>query len=30
MTGLKKKGHTIERTKVDGVSQYVVVEPGRQ
>lgn len=24
MTGLKKKGHTIERTKVDGVSRYSI------
>ena len=30
MTGLKRKGHTIERTKVDGVSRYTVVEPGTQ
>jgi threonine dehydrogenase-like Zn-dependent dehydrogenase len=30
LTGLKKKGHTIERTKVDGVSRYAVVEPGAQ
>lgn len=30
MTGLKRKGHTIERTKVDGVSRYAVVEPGPQ
>ena len=25
MTGLKKKGHTIERSKVDGVSCYAIV-----
>ncbi len=25
MTGLKKKGHTIERSKVDGVSRYSIV-----
>ena len=24
MTGLKKKGHTIERSKVDGVSRYSI------
>ena len=26
MTGLKKKGHQITRTKVDGVSRYTVAE----
>jgi hypothetical protein len=26
LTGLKKKGHRIERTKVDGVSRYTLVE----
>lgn len=30
MTGLKKKGHQITRTKVDGVSRYTTVEPARQ
>lgn len=25
MTGLRKKGHTIERTTVDGVSRYAIV-----
>lgn len=25
MTGLRKKGHAIERTKVDGVSRYAIV-----
>ncbi len=24
MTGLKKKGHTIERIRVDGVSRYAI------
>jgi predicted ArsR family transcriptional regulator len=24
MTGLRKKGHTIERIKVDGVSRYAI------
>lgn len=24
MTGFKKKGHTIERTNVDGVSRYAI------
>lgn len=24
MTGLRKKGHTIERTTVDGVSRYAI------
>ena len=26
LTGLKKKGHSIERTKVDGVSRYSAAE----
>lgn len=26
LTGLKKRGHRIDRTKVDGVSRYGVVE----
>lgn len=26
MTDLKKKGHTIERIKVDGVSRYSIVK----
>lgn len=26
LTGLKKKGHRIERTKVEGVSRYALVE----
>jgi hypothetical protein len=26
LTGLKKKGHEIQRTKVDGVSRYAVME----
>ena len=30
MTGLKKKGHRIERTKVDGVSRYSIVEAATQ
>ena len=30
LTGIKKKGHKVERTKVDGVSRYAVVEPGAQ
>lgn len=30
LTGLKKKGHSIERTKVDGVSRYALVEPASQ
>jgi len=30
LTGLKKKGHTIERTKVDGVSRYVATEGATQ
>lgn len=24
MTGLRKKGHTVERTKIDGVSRYLI------
>ena len=28
MTGLKKKGHLIERRKVDGVSKYFIVKSG--
>jgi hypothetical protein len=30
LTGLKKKGHKVERAKVDGVSRYGVVERGAQ
>lgn len=30
MTGLKKKGHQITRTKVGGVSRYTVTEPAPQ
>lgn len=30
LTGLKKKGHRIERTKVDGVSRYTLVETAVQ
>ena len=30
MTGLKKKGHQITRTKVEGVSLYTVAEPAPQ
>ena len=30
MTGLKKKGHQIERTKADGVSGYSIVEAASQ
>lgn len=26
LTGFKKKGHTIERNKVDGVSRYSIVK----
>jgi hypothetical protein len=26
LTGLKKKGHVIERTKLDGVSRYAIVK----
>ena len=28
LTGLKKKGHLIERRKVDGVSKYFIVKSG--
>lgn len=30
LTGLKKKGHAIERTAVDAVSRYAIVEPVSQ
>ncbi|MCT2560220.1 DUF3489 domain-containing protein [Tsuneonella sp. YG55] len=30
LTGLKKKGHSIERTKVDGVSRYALAELASQ
>ena len=30
MTGLRKKGHQITRTKVDGVSRYTAVEAAPQ
>lgn len=30
MTGLKKKGHQITRTKVDGISRYSVAEAAPQ
>lgn len=30
LTGLRKKGHTIERTKVDGVSRYTVTATSPQ
>jgi hypothetical protein len=30
LTGLKRKGHAIERTKVDGVSRYALAEPASQ
>ncbi len=30
LTGLKKKGHRIERTNVDGVSRYTLVETAVQ
>ena len=30
LTGLKKKGHQITRTKVDGVSRYTVAEAAPQ
>jgi hypothetical protein len=30
LTGLKKKGHRIERTKVEGVSRYSLVETAVQ
>lgn len=29
MTGLKKRGHAIERTKVDGVSRYAITATSR-
>ena len=28
LTGLRKKGHTIERAKVDGVSRYAATKSG--
>lgn len=30
LTGLKKKGHAIERTRLDGVIRYKIVEPVSQ
>ena len=30
MTGLKKKGHQITRTKVDGISRYTAAEFAKQ
>jgi DNA-binding IclR family transcriptional regulator len=30
LTGLKKKGHTIERTKEDGVSRYRITRSADQ
>lgn len=30
LTGLKKKGHAIERAKVDAVSRYTLAEPASQ
>lgn len=30
LTGLKKKGHSIERTKADGGSRYALTEPASQ
>ena len=30
LTGLKKKGHTIERTKEDGVSRYRIMGSAEQ
>jgi hypothetical protein len=30
LTGLKKKGHAIERTKLDGVSHYAIFKPVSQ
>jgi len=30
LTGLKKKGHRIERTKIDGVSRYSLVDTAVQ
>lgn len=30
LTGLKKKGHSIERTKVGGMSRYALAKPASQ
>lgn len=30
LTGLKKKGQAIERTKVDGISRYAIIGPVSQ
>ena len=30
LTGLKKKGHAIQRTKIDGVSRYAMAETATQ
>lgn len=30
LTGLKKKGHLVERNKVDGVNRYATVKPASQ
>ncbi len=30
MTGLKKKGHQIERNKIDGISRYAIVDAAIQ
>ena len=30
VTGLKKNGHAIQRSKVDGISRYKIVEPVSQ
>ena len=30
LTGLRKKGHAIERSKVDGISHYAIVGPVAQ
>ncbi len=30
MTGLKKKGHQIERNKIDGISRYAIVHTATQ
>jgi hypothetical protein len=30
LTGLKKKGHTVERTKADGVSRYRIISAAAQ
>lgn len=30
LTGLKKKGHSIKRTKVDGISRYALSESATQ